>query len=167
MSQDISKLVDETIKRVSADTIIQSSREVVFAWLNQGYRIETNLKTGKPDTKYFCEKIYSNFGNLLVPQEKNPYRFKGFATVDKDGPSKVAFPEQLKAARGMKAVFKWLNENIDSVIHTDVSEARINKKVTRVLAEILHLSNSDLLTSEERSTISKLHVVVFNRYCKK
>jgi len=63
----------------------------------------------------------------------------------------------------MKAVFKWLNENIDIVIHNSENDIRLKKKVTKVLSEMRHLSKSDLLTVDERSTIAKMYNVLFNR----
>jgi len=175
MTPKFSTLVAETITKISSETISTTSREVVLEWLKQpDYAIPINFRTGKPDTKAFCQKIYSNFSDLLVRQEKNPAKYKNFATVDKEGPSKV-FPEQLKAARGMKAVFEWLNANIDSLEYNEVAvvidgkevirkEPRFKdvdkneKEFTKVLSEITHLSKSEFLTAEERTTISKISI---------
>jgi len=108
-----------------------TSEEIALAWLPV-YAILPNFKTGKADVKSFVQKIYENIPvELLVAQDKNPAKVKTFGTVDSDGPAKSS-PECVRAARGMRAVEKWLEAHIDGLVYDEVEEIDVEGKPVMV-----------------------------------
>jgi hypothetical protein len=119
------ELARETIEKVSAigtaeEFSRQTSEDVALAWLPV-YELRPNFKTGKADVRDFCERIYSHFGDMRVQKKLNPNAFLSFATIDKLGVNAAenVTPEQVRAARGLRAVEKWLSLHVDELVFTE------------------------------------------------
>ena len=189
-------LVGTTITQVSAigdalETARKTSEEVVLSWLPV-YEMETDFKTGKADIRGFCAKIYSNFGELLVAQEKNPAKMKNYSTVSKEGYKALnSTPEQVKAANGIKAVEMWLKANIDNLFYEEVAVldaegkpeldketgkpvtkhepmfkavvAAEEKALNKFLNELKDVRDSDYITSEEKRVLTEIFAKISAR----
>ena len=120
---EFTALVNATVVKVlsiadTVDRLATSSREVFNDWKDI-YPMAMNHKTGLADVKGFIAKIWDTFpGSVKTPKEGNPSQFYNWNTAEAKHGN--------RHARGLKAVYKWINDNISSLYTVD--EVKLDEK---------------------------------------
>jgi hypothetical protein len=152
---------------------IKESSAVIFARYKDIFPMKMNFKTGLADIVGFCQSIYMTFpdADKRFP-EGNPGKPYSWTTA--------GFKYGSKAASGLKAVDKWLHENIASLyinevpeIDAETGQAKVDAdgkpvvkavpafkadvkedetKIAKVLAALQLLQDTDVILAEEKAS---------------